>query len=54
MEAAWCRPLQRAARTCELAGFGAVAELDPDLVEWNYGQSVSASRKSGIPASVKS
>jgi len=31
-------PLQRAARTCELAGFGAVAEIDPDLVEWNYGQ----------------
>jgi probable phosphoglycerate mutase len=31
-------PLQRAARTCELAGFGTVAETDPDLVEWNYGQ----------------
>jgi broad specificity phosphatase PhoE len=31
-------PLQRAARTCELAGFGDVAETDPDLVEWNYGQ----------------
>ena len=31
-------PLQRAALTCELAGFGAVAETDPDLVEWNYGQ----------------
>jgi len=31
-------PLQRAARTCELAGFGAVAETDPDLVEWNYGE----------------
>src|SRR3954470_16063502 len=30
-------PLQRARRTCELAGFGAVAEDDPDLVEWNYG-----------------
>ena len=30
-------PLQRAARTCELAGFGAAAELDRDLVEWNYG-----------------
>ena len=30
-------PLQRAARTCQLAGFGAVAETDPDLVEWNYG-----------------
>jgi broad specificity phosphatase PhoE len=31
-------PLQRAARTCELAGFGAVAETDPDLVEWDYGE----------------
>jgi broad specificity phosphatase PhoE len=31
-------PLQRAARTCELAGFGAAAETDPDLVEWNYGK----------------
>lgn len=30
-------PLQRAARTGELAGFGAVAVVDPDLVEWNYG-----------------
>lgn len=30
-------PLQRARRTCELAGFGATAELDPDLVEWDYG-----------------
>jgi probable phosphoglycerate mutase len=31
-------PLQRAARTCELAGFGAVADVDRDLVEWDYGQ----------------
>src|SRR5215467_10702466 len=31
-------PLQRASRTCELAGFGAVAETDRDLVEWNYGK----------------
>jgi probable phosphoglycerate mutase len=30
-------PLKRAARTCELAGFGARASADPDLVEWNYG-----------------
>ncbi len=31
-------PLQRASKTCELAGFGGVAETDPDLVEWDYGQ----------------
>jgi broad specificity phosphatase PhoE len=30
-------PLRRAMRTCELAGFGSVAEIDPDLVEWDYG-----------------
>src|SRR5437899_1534217 len=31
-------PLQRARRTCALAGFGPVAEVDDDLVEWNYGE----------------
>src|SRR4051812_40665562 len=30
-------PLQRARRTCELAGFGAVAQLEPNLMEWDYG-----------------
>jgi broad specificity phosphatase PhoE len=30
-------PLQRAVRTCELSGYGSVAQADSDLVEWNYG-----------------
>jgi probable phosphoglycerate mutase len=30
-------PSQRAVRTCELAGLGAAAEIDPDLAEWDYG-----------------
>jgi probable phosphoglycerate mutase len=29
--------LQRAKRTCELAGFASNAEVDHDLVEWDYG-----------------
>jgi broad specificity phosphatase PhoE len=36
-EKVFTSPLQRAKRTCELAGFGSVAEIDSDLVEWNYG-----------------
>jgi probable phosphoglycerate mutase len=31
-------PLRRAIRTCALAGFGPVAKIDEDLVEWNYGE----------------
>jgi broad specificity phosphatase PhoE len=31
-------PVKRARRTCELSGFAHVAELDQDLVEWNYGR----------------
>jgi broad specificity phosphatase PhoE len=30
-------PLQRARRTCELAGLGAAAEIETDAVEWAYG-----------------
>jgi probable phosphoglycerate mutase len=35
--AVFTSPLQRARRTCELAGFGSEAKLEPDLLEWNYG-----------------
>ena len=31
-------PMQRARRTCELAGFGPQAEVDADLMEWDYGE----------------
>jgi broad specificity phosphatase PhoE len=31
-------PLQRARRTCELAGLAQVARVDPNLVEWDYGE----------------
>jgi probable phosphoglycerate mutase len=35
--AALCSPRQRAQRTCELAGLGALARVEPDLAEWDYG-----------------
>lgn len=31
-------PLARAAETCRLAGFGARAQIDDNLVEWDYGR----------------
>jgi probable phosphoglycerate mutase len=31
-------PLERARETCELAGLGACAEIDRNLMEWNYGE----------------
>ena len=33
----WVSPLQRARRTCELAGLGAQAQLNENLREWDYG-----------------
>ena len=31
-------PLERARMTCELAGLGDKAEVDPNLMEWDYGE----------------
>ena len=31
-------PLQRARETCELAGLGPRMEIEPDLMEWDYGE----------------
>ncbi len=42
-------PLQRASKTCELAGFGAVATVDSDLVEWDYGRYGVRSQKGVTP-----
>lgn len=32
-----CSPLQRARRTCELAGWSGNMQIDADLSEWDYG-----------------
>ena len=31
-------PLQRARETCELAGLAKASRVEPDLMEWNYGE----------------
>jgi len=31
-------PLRRARETCELAGLSDRSEIEPDLIEWNYGE----------------
>jgi len=33
----WSSPLQRARHTCEIVGLASIMEIDPDLMEWNYG-----------------
>ena len=35
--AVFTSPLKRARETCELAGYGDVAQIDPNLHEWDYG-----------------
>jgi broad specificity phosphatase PhoE len=34
---ALCSPRRRARRTCDLAGLGPLAQVEPDLAEWDYG-----------------
>jgi len=41
-------PLRRVARTCALAGFGDVAEIDRDLLEWDYGRLYEGKTTSAI------
>lgn len=33
-----CSPLQRARETCEVAGLQEAVAVEPDLMEWNYGE----------------
>ncbi len=45
-------PRQRAARTCELAGLGLAAAIEPNLAEWDYGDyegQLSADIRKGRP-----
>lgn len=37
----FCSTLQRARRTCEIAGYAGVAAFDPDFQEWDYGECTS-------------
>ena len=37
--AVFVSPMQRAKGACEIAGYGSVAIVDPNLMEWNYGES---------------
>ena len=38
-DAVFVSPMQRARETCAIAGYGDVAQVEPGLMEWNYGES---------------
>lgn len=43
--AVFVSPRQRAQETCQIAGYGDVAEIDDNLQEWNYGESEGKTTK---------